>query len=91
MLRLHADRVDLAAREDRLLARFTNAHPEVAGDRVPVVAGEIADLAGLREIGARLAGGAPAAPGAQADSVQRSPASWSAAARASAVSSASDA
>ncbi len=27
VLRLHADRVDLAAREDRLLARFSRAHP----------------------------------------------------------------
>ena len=51
VLRLHADRVDLAAREDRLLARFTGAHPAVAVTRVPVVAGDVADLDGLREIG----------------------------------------
>lgn len=55
VLRLHADRVDLAEREERLLARFSNAHPTVAVARVPVVAAEIADLAGLREVGARLA------------------------------------
>jgi anion-transporting ArsA/GET3 family ATPase len=55
VLRLHADRVDLAERENRLLARFTNAHPEVAVARVPAVAGDIADLNGLREIGDRLA------------------------------------
>ena len=30
VLRLHADRVDLAEREERLLARFTGAHPTVA-------------------------------------------------------------
>jgi anion-transporting ArsA/GET3 family ATPase len=55
VLRLHADRADLAERENRLLARFTNAHPEVAVARVPAVAGDIADLDGLREIGDRLA------------------------------------
>jgi anion-transporting ArsA/GET3 family ATPase len=60
VLRLHADRVDRAAREDRLLARFSRAHPAVPVTRVPVVAGDIADLDGLREIGARLASAAPA-------------------------------
>ncbi|MBW0100175.1 ArsA family ATPase, partial [Pseudonocardia sp. KRD-184] len=40
VLRLHADRVDLAEREERLLARFANAHPAVAVARVPVVASE---------------------------------------------------
>jgi anion-transporting ArsA/GET3 family ATPase len=61
VLRLHADRVDRAAREDRLLARFSRVHPAVAVTQVPAVAGEVADLAGLREIGARLAAGDPAA------------------------------
>ncbi len=60
VLRLHADRVDLAEREERLLARFSNAHPAVAVARVPVVAAEISDLDGLREVGTRLA--AAAAP-----------------------------
>ncbi len=60
MLRLHADRVDRAAREDRLLARFSRAHPAVAVTRVPAVAGDVADLDGLREIGARLASAGPA-------------------------------
>lgn len=55
VLRLHADRVDLAEREERLLSRFTSAHPAVAVTRVPVVASDVADLDGLREIGARLA------------------------------------
>ena len=58
VLRLHADRVDRAHRERRLLSRFTNAHPDVAVTQVPAVAGDITDLAGLREIGARLTGGA---------------------------------
>jgi anion-transporting ArsA/GET3 family ATPase len=56
VLRLHADRVDLAEREERLLARFTSAHPSVAVTHVPVVAADVADLDGLREIGERLAG-----------------------------------
>ncbi|WP_051233187.1 ArsA family ATPase [Pseudonocardia asaccharolytica] len=55
VLRLHADRVELAEREDRLFSRFAGAHPEVAVARVPAVAGDIANLDGLREIGARLA------------------------------------
>jgi anion-transporting ArsA/GET3 family ATPase len=59
VLQLHADRVDLSVREERLLARFTAAHPEVAVTKVPVVEGDIADLAGLREIGNRLAGPVP--------------------------------
>ena len=59
VLRLHADRVDRAAREERLLARFAGAHPTVGVARVAAVAGDVADLAGLREIGARLAGDGP--------------------------------
>jgi hypothetical protein len=55
VLRLHADRIDLAEREERLLGRFTSAHREVPVTRVPVVSGPVADLGGLREIGARLA------------------------------------
>jgi len=55
VLRLHADRVDLAEREERLLSRFTSAHREVAVTRVPVVTGSVADLDGLREIGALMA------------------------------------
>jgi anion-transporting ArsA/GET3 family ATPase len=56
VLRLHADRVDLAAREERLLARFTSAHGAVAVIRVPVVT-DVADLDGLREVGRHLAAG----------------------------------
>jgi len=54
VLRLHADRVDLAAREHRLLARFTSAHGAVPVTRVPVVP-HVGDLDGLREIGRHLA------------------------------------
>jgi anion-transporting ArsA/GET3 family ATPase len=61
VLRLHADRVDRATREERLLARFCRAHPDVPVTRVSAVAGDVADLAGLRKIGARLAADDPRA------------------------------
>jgi anion-transporting ArsA/GET3 family ATPase len=54
VLRLHADRVDRSEREQRLLSRFTNAHPQVAVTQVAAVPGDITDLDGIREIGARL-------------------------------------
>jgi anion-transporting ArsA/GET3 family ATPase len=57
VLRLHADRVVLADRENRLLARFTLAHPEVPLVRVPALAGDVHDLDGLRDIGVKLANG----------------------------------
>ncbi|AHH93667.1 ArsA family ATPase [Kutzneria viridogrisea] len=56
VLRLHADRVAVATREKRLLARFTKAHPSVSLVGVPALAEDVHDLAGLREIGRRLAG-----------------------------------
>ncbi|KZB83266.1 ArsA family ATPase [Amycolatopsis regifaucium] len=55
VLRLHADRVALADRETRLLARFTRAHPEVPLVRVPALPSDVHDLDGLRDIGTRLA------------------------------------
>ncbi|MHA6797078.1 ArsA family ATPase [Pseudonocardia bannensis] len=70
VLRLHADRVEVADREKRLLSRFTNAHPAVRVARVPAVAGDITDLDGLREIGSRLADGA-AAEGRPAEPVRQ--------------------
>ena len=57
MLRLHADRVAVADREGRLVARFTKAHPAVALASVPAMPADVHDLPGLREIGERLAGG----------------------------------
>ncbi|GAA5165024.1 ArsA family ATPase [Amycolatopsis dongchuanensis] len=57
VLRLHADRVALAEREERLLARFTRAHPEVPIVRVPALPSDVHDVAGLRDIGDRLAAG----------------------------------
>ncbi|TNC22917.1 ArsA family ATPase [Amycolatopsis alkalitolerans] len=55
VLQLHADRVALAEREERLLARFTRAHPEVPIVRVPALPSDVHDVAGLRDIGDRLA------------------------------------
>jgi len=60
VLRLHADRVALAGRERRLLARFRSAHPGVAVIRVPALAADVHDLPGLRRIGELLAAGVPA-------------------------------
>ncbi|QFU85656.1 ArsA family ATPase [Amycolatopsis sp. YIM 10] len=57
VLRLHADRVALAERERRLLARFTKAHPGVPVVGVPALPSDVHDLDGLRDIGDRLAGG----------------------------------
>jgi anion-transporting ArsA/GET3 family ATPase len=56
VLRLHADRVALADREKRLLARFTKAHPNVPVVRVPALPSDVHDLNGLRDIGERLSG-----------------------------------
>lgn len=55
VLRLHADRVETAERERRVLARFTRAHPSVPVVDVPAMATDVHDLDGLREVGARLA------------------------------------
>ncbi|MEJ2886484.1 ArsA family ATPase [Actinomycetospora aeridis] len=55
VLRLHADRVETAERERRVLGRFTRAHPTVPIVDVPAMATDVHDLDGLREIGRRLA------------------------------------
>ena len=55
VLRLHADRVEVADRERRLLARFCGAHPAVPVVGVPALADDVYDLDALREIGRRLA------------------------------------
>jgi anion-transporting ArsA/GET3 family ATPase len=56
LLRLHAERARVHTREQHLRRRFTAAHPRVAVVDVPALAGDVHDLAGLREIGASLAG-----------------------------------
>ena len=61
VLRLHADRVALAARETRVQERFTRAHPRVPVVEVAAQAGDVHDLDGLRSVGEDLAGGHAAA------------------------------
>ncbi|MEW1691816.1 ArsA family ATPase [Streptomyces sp. NPDC091265] len=61
LLRLHAERMQVVAREQRTRDRFTTLHPEVAVTAVAALPGDVHDLAGLRAIGDRLAtGSAPA-------------------------------
>ena len=56
LLRLHADRARMRERETTLRERFAAAHPQVPTAVVPALAGDVHDLAGLREVGALLAG-----------------------------------
>ncbi|MFJ8150189.1 ArsA family ATPase [Streptomyces sp. NPDC096048] len=62
LLRLHADRMQLLAREQRTRDRFTARHPEVAVTEVAALPGDVHDLAGLRDIGVRLATDRPELP-----------------------------
>ena len=55
LLRMHADRMLVLAREKRLRARFTSAHPAVPVVEVPTQPSDVHDLAGLRAIGVALA------------------------------------
>jgi anion-transporting ArsA/GET3 family ATPase len=55
-LRVHAERMIQATREQRLADRFSSAHPEVAVRTVPAAAGDVHDLDGLRVMGAELIG-----------------------------------
>jgi anion-transporting ArsA/GET3 family ATPase len=57
LLRLHADRMALIAREERMTERFTSAHPNVAVGEVQAQPGDVHDLDGLRLVGAGLAAG----------------------------------
>ncbi|MFC9458344.1 ArsA family ATPase [Streptomyces sp. NPDC056983] len=57
LLRLHAERMQLLAREQRTRDRFAALHPEVAVTEVGALPGDVHDLAGLRSIGDRLAAG----------------------------------
>ncbi|HEX6336343.1 MAG TPA: ArsA-related P-loop ATPase [Jiangellaceae bacterium] len=54
LLRIHAERLTLAGQDQRLAERFTAAHPLVPVARVPALAGDIHDLAGLRHMGQLL-------------------------------------
>ncbi|MET8980811.1 ArsA family ATPase [Streptomyces sp. NPDC004539] len=62
LLRLHADRMHLLSREQRTRDRFTALHPEVAVAEVAALPGDVHDLTGLRDIGARLAANRPELP-----------------------------
>ena len=55
VLRLHAERVELAHREARLQERFTTAHPGVPVVQVSALPGDVHDLDGLRAVGEQLA------------------------------------
>jgi anion-transporting ArsA/GET3 family ATPase len=57
VLRLHAERMALAARERRLQERFSGAQPGVPVAEVAALPGDVHDLAGLRTVGADLAAG----------------------------------
>jgi anion-transporting ArsA/GET3 family ATPase len=56
LLRLHAERTRLVAREGRLRRRFTAAHPTVPQAVVPALSSDVHDLDGLRQVGELLAG-----------------------------------
>jgi anion-transporting ArsA/GET3 family ATPase len=53
-LRVHAERMLLAGREQRLADRFTSAHPEVPVRTVPATADDVHDVDGLRVMGDAL-------------------------------------
>lgn len=60
LLRLHAERMQVLKREQRTRDRFTALHPEVPVAEVAALPSDVHDLAGLRTIGDRLAGGSTA-------------------------------
>ncbi|MEI7034226.1 ArsA family ATPase [Streptomyces pratensis] len=62
LLRLHAERMQVVAREHRTRDRFTAQHPEVPVTTVAALAGDVHDLDGLRAIGTRLAAGSGPTP-----------------------------
>ena len=55
LLREHAERLRLAARERHLVERFTAAHPGVPVADAPAQASDVHDLDGLRQVAADLA------------------------------------
>jgi anion-transporting ArsA/GET3 family ATPase len=56
VLRVHADRAQLAAHDRRMRDRFTSAHPDVALVDVPALATDVHDLDGLRAVARSLFG-----------------------------------
>ena len=65
MLRLHAERMHVLARERRMRDRFAALHPEVPVAEVAALPGDVHDLEGLRAIGERLAAQPGGAAGTQ--------------------------
>lgn len=61
LLRMHADRLRNAERQERLARRFTAAHPDVPVTEVYALAEDVHDLEGLREVGSLLASTTPRA------------------------------
>ncbi|WP_216843659.1 ArsA family ATPase [Phytoactinopolyspora alkaliphila] len=55
LLRLHAERLESAARDQRSGDRFVAAHPEVPVTHAAALADDVHDLAGLRQIGDLMA------------------------------------
>ena len=60
LLRLHADRVALAAAEQRTIRSFAAGRADVPVVEVPAMASDVHDVDGLRRIGVELAGDAAA-------------------------------
>lgn len=56
LLRLHAEHLRLAARDERISDRFSSAHPDVPVVRLPALAGDVHDLDGLRQVGVHFSG-----------------------------------
>ncbi|MCF2529198.1 ArsA family ATPase [Yinghuangia soli] len=54
LLTLHAERLRMIGREERVRTRFTSIHPEVPLVEVPALPGDVHDLDGLRAIGRHL-------------------------------------
>jgi hypothetical protein len=50
-LTVHAERIQRCEREHRLIRRFRTSHPDFGTVSVPALAGDVHDLATLREIG----------------------------------------
>ncbi len=55
LLRLHAERMRVIAREHRLRERFTSAYPDIPVAEIPALPVDVHDLDSLRVIGAHLA------------------------------------
>jgi anion-transporting ArsA/GET3 family ATPase len=68
VLRVHADRLGVSARDGRRAAQFRSAHPSVRVVEVAAQSTDVHDLEGLREIGSELSNG----PGATAPSAAAS-------------------